>query len=149
MEKKLDTTSGAKAYQRQDAEDRALEFRSFHRTLNRRLCASDVDLVEWRLIDGVWTPVAILEITRADSGTSVTQGYKDAILDRFFSRDSFQTMAATNIAKLLGVKAWIVLFKEGCQEFWIYNLSGGSGGRWYKYDRTRLENWLDHLEKGL
>ena len=139
MEKKL-TDSGAKSYQRGDMEDRSKEFRDFHRSLDKTLYATDLDLIEWRYINGVLTPVGVLEITRVDQGKQVNDQYKSEILKRYDKRD-MQGLATRTAASLLGVKAWIVLYRKGCSEFWIYSLTDNDQ-RWYHYDRDRLERWL-------
>ena len=142
MDKKV-TVSGAKSYQRQDIEDRSKEFRNFHRTLHKSLYATDLDLIEWRYINGVLTPVAVLEITRVDQGREVNEQYTSAILSRYEERD-MQALATRTAASLMGVKAWIVLYRQGCTEFWIYNLTNNDN-RWYHYDSDRLEKWLQLL----
>lgn len=86
MDKNL-TDSGAKGYQRHDTEDRSLEFRKWHRTLDKSLYATDVDLVEIRIINNIPTPVATLEITRVDKHKSVNEQYLSAIVERFEKRD--------------------------------------------------------------
>lgn len=70
-----------KQINRPETKDRAKEFQQWHRTLGRRLLASDVDLVEWRFIDGELVPVGVLEITLADCEPS--QSYLDAIICRY------------------------------------------------------------------
>lgn len=142
MEKAL-TESGAKAHQRNDSEDRSKEFRDFHRSLDRSLYAIDVDLVEWRFINGELTPVATIEITRVDNKQAATPQYLNQIIQRFDERD-MQAKAAEILARKLEVKAWIVLFSKGCEEFWVYCLSDRSIG-WRHFDKNRLEKWLQAL----
>ena len=45
---KVVTTSGAKARQRADTENRVLPYSEWHRTLDRSLLMVDVDYIEWR-----------------------------------------------------------------------------------------------------
>ncbi|MFT5675218.1 MAG: hypothetical protein ACI808_001148 [Paraglaciecola sp.] len=146
MEKKL-TISGAKAHQHKNNEDRSLEFRAMHRTLDKKLYATDIDLVEMRMISGTLTAVGTLELTRVDNNIKVNNIYLDSIIERYTKRD-FQKNMACYLAKKLGVKAWIVLFNEDLSEFWIYCLSGAQN-RWYHFDIFRFEKWLANLEKGV
>jgi len=141
---KKTTSSGAKAYQRTDKTDRSLAYRNWHRTLNKRLYAIDIDLVEIMFDkDGV-KPVAITEITMVDSDAKVTESYLERILHRYKVRD-FQAKASTRIAELLGVDAYIVLYRENCNEFWTYNLS--YNGRWIKRNAILMEAFLFSLRK--
>jgi len=150
MQQKLQTPSGSKAHQRSDFEDRSAEFRRWHRTLDRSMLASDVDLIEWRSISGDTLPVAVIEITRIDQGRKISEAYLNAITQRFQERD-FQAKAANYVAKKLGVKAWIVLYRQGCNEFWVYDLT--QTRRWYPKDihvpwgRSTFGLWLAGLER--
>jgi len=145
MKKKL-TESGAKDYQRNDSENRSEDFRKMHRNLDRKLYATDIDLVEMRIINGELTAVGTLEITRIDNDKKVSKRYLESILKRY-ERD-FQKKMACYLAEKLGVKAWIVLYKEDLSQFWIYCLSNDDN-RWYYYDVERFEKWLKNLEKGI
>lgn len=108
--------------------------------MDRSLYATDLDLIEWRYINGVLTPVGVLEITRVDQDKEVNDKYKSEILSRYDSRD-MQGQATRKAASMLNVKAWIVLYRKGCSEFWIYSLTDDNG-RWYHSDHERLEKWL-------
>tara|TARA_R110001599_G_scaffold174976_1_gene366956 strand:- start:4447 stop:4860 length:414 start_codon:yes stop_codon:yes gene_type:complete len=132
-----------KQINRPETKDRAREFQQWHRTLGRRLLASDVDLVEWRFIDGELVPVGVLEITLADSEPS--QAYLDAIICRYEKKD-VQGRTARHVANALGCKAWIVCYTEGCKRFWIYNLTERKG--WFDLDGGEMEQFLEGLERG-
>ena len=55
------TETGAKGRQRDDHEDRAAGYRRFRMNYGASgLCCADLDQVEWRMIDGMPTPVAVL-----------------------------------------------------------------------------------------
>lgn len=139
MEKQK-TSSGAKAYQRADREDRSLEYRSYHRTLASDLLASDVDLVEWRFIDGILKAVAVCEITRVDRGIAVNRPYLTSILKRYTERD-IQAKMIRKVAASLETNAYIILYRQGCEEFWVYNLSAMKG--WWYLTQEKYENWLE------
>lgn len=140
--RKKRTDSGAKAYQRSDSEWRAKPYSDWHRTLNRRLLMSDVDFIEWRYRDGGLVAVGVMEVTRVDAGRRVTRGYLGAIIRRFEQRD-FQARVARKVANALGTKAYIVLFREDCSEFWVYNLTDHEG--WVYFDEAGMEQFLENL----
>jgi hypothetical protein len=113
MEKKI-TVSGAKAYQRADAEWRIKPYSDWHRTLSSKLLMLDVDYVEWRYRNGELAPVGVMEVTRVDRGRTVDARYLDAIAHRFEQRD-LQAQAARKVAEALKTKAYIVLFRQDCR----------------------------------
>ena len=86
MEKKV-TASGAKAYQRADAEWRIKPYSDWHRTLSSKLLMLDVDTIEWRYRNGELAPVGVMEVTCVDRGRTVDARYLDAITRRFEQRD--------------------------------------------------------------
>ena len=132
MEKKL-TDSGAKAYQRSDTENRVQQYSDWHRTLNRSLLMLDVDFIEWRFRNGNLVPVGVMEITRVDSGKIVGIGYLGAIVQRYEERD-IQARAIRYVANALKTKAFIILFREGCTEFWVYDLTEKRGWSYFTLD---------------
>ena len=141
MEKKV-TPSGAKAYQRSDAEWRIKPYSDWHRTLPSRLLMLDVDFIEWRYRNGELTPVGVMKVTRVDRGRTVDQHYTDAILQRFEQRD-LQARAARKVAEALKTKAYIVLFRQDCSEFWVYNLTDHAG--WAHYTPPQMAEFLQRL----
>jgi len=141
MEKKV-TPSGAKAYQRSDAEWRIKPYSDWHRTLSSRLLMLDVDFIEWRYRNGELTPVGVMEVTRVDRGRTVDRHYTDAILQRFEQRD-LQARAARKVAEALKTKAYIVLFRQDCSEFWVYNLTDHAG--WAHYTPPQMAEFLQRL----
>jgi len=141
LDKKL-TDSGAKAYQRSDTENRILPYYNWHRTLDRTLLMVDVDSIEWRIRNGEPIPVGVMEVTRVDNGKEVNPGYLQAIISRFEQRD-FQAKAARKLAKMLNCKVHIVLFREDCTQFWVYNLSDKTG--WTFYEPQEMERFLKSL----
>lgn len=94
----------------------------------------DVDQIEWRGDQ----PVALLELTRCDSG-SVTPAYLDAIVGRYEA--DAQGRCARFVAAKLDIKAWIVLFTEDCTHFWVYNLTDRRG--WWPLDEDQYQEWLE------
>lgn len=141
MKKKL-TESGAKAYQRNDNENRIKQYSDWHRTLDKDLLMLDVDFIEWSIKNGELIPVGVMEVTRVDKGKEVNQQYLDAITSRYEERD-LQARATTHVARKLNTKAWIILFREGCEEFWVYNLSNNRG--WWHLQPTGMVRFLKQL----
>ncbi len=141
MQKKL-TDSGAKAHQRIDTEYRIQQYSDWHRTLDKSLLMLDVDFIEWRLIEGKLTAVGVMEVTRVDNGKTVDDRYLQSIIDRYEQRD-IQARATTQVAESLQTKAWIILFRESCTEFWVYNLTNKRG--WWHLSPEKMENFLKQL----
>jgi hypothetical protein len=134
---------GPKARQRSDKEDRTLAYRDWRRTAGQRLYVMDFDQVEWRVIDGKFEPVAIVELTMVNGTIRVPQGYLDAIITRFTERDG-QASILREAAERMRIKAWITLFRWDLSEFWIYNLSENTG--WWHVDQHTYINWLEKME---
>lgn len=141
MEKKR-TDSEAKAYQRSDTENRVKPYSDWHRTLSKGLYMTDVDFVEWRFRNGDLVAVGVMEVTRVDDGKEVGDGYLNAIINRFEQRD-LQARVARKVAEALDTKAYIILFRQDCTEFWVYNLSDRAG--WDYYDSDGMHNFLKAL----
>lgn len=136
------TKTGAKAYQRSDTENRVKPYSDWHRTLHGSLLMLDVDFVEWRYKNGELVPVGVMEITRVDGDKPVGNNYLNAIINRFEKRD-VQAQAARKVAGALGTKAYIVLFRQDCSEFWVYCLSNPDG--WSHFSPTEMESFLVRL----
>jgi hypothetical protein len=142
MEKKL-TGSGAKAYQRDDTSSRIKPYSDWHRTLDKRLYMADVDFIEWRYRNNELVAVGVMEVTRVDMGIEVNQGYLEKIVQRYEKRD-LQGMVARKVAEGMKTKAYIVLFREDCSEFWVYNLTDRRG--WGHCDPKKMEDFLLQLK---
>ena len=139
---KILTTTGSKAMQRSDNEWRSRPYSEWHRKLGRSYYSSDVDSIEWRFVDGELKAVGVMEITRVDDGITVGEKYLSSILDRFINRD-LQSKTATRVAEVLNTKVYIILFRENCKEFWLYNLTDRKG--W-----THLnEYWMSYFIRNL
>jgi hypothetical protein len=138
MDKKL-TDSGSKAYQRADNEWRIKPYSDWHRTLDKRLLMLDVDFIEWRFKNGELVAVGVMEVTRVDSGKAVNANYLNAIIARFEERD-IQARAARKVAQALGTKAYIILFRDNCSEFWVYNLTDKID--WKHFNSKEMEAFL-------
>lgn len=125
------------------SEDRCAAYRRFRTTRIGVSGGYDVDQLEWRLgADGNPVPVAMLELTRADSNDPIPPSYLAAILHRIDQRD-FQGKLARMVAERLGVKAWVVLFRHNLRDFWIYNLTDKRG--WWYLDQEGYRRWIESL----
>lgn len=95
------------------------------------------------MIDGEFTPVAVLELSRVDGNEHVPDTYLNAVLARYDRRDG-QGAAITRIAAILGVDAWIILFRWDLTEFWAFNLTERKG--WFKnISPENYERWIRRL----
>ena len=141
MDKQV-TATGAKAYQRADTEWRIKPYSDWHRTLSKNLLMLDVDFIEWRIRDGALVAVGVMEVTRADKDKVVSQGYLNAIIQRYEERD-LQARVARQVAAALRTKAYIVLFREDCSEFWTYNLTDRTG--WVHRSAKQMAEFLESL----
>ena len=140
LEKKVNTFGG-KSRQRNDREDRLMDYRLWKYKLNK-LYTTDIDQIEWRVIDKKMIPVAVLEMTRIDDDQIPGPNYFQAIINRFETRDT-QKYTITHVANCLGVDAFIVAFLKNLSYYMIYNLS--KGDRWEKYNEYQYINWLQNL----
>jgi len=102
---------------------------------------TDVDNIEWRLHQGVWLPVAVLELTRVDGNIPVPDSYRANVLTRF-QRD-VQGETAVTVARRLGCKAWVVLFRWDMSDLWVFNLTDSRG--WWHLNEERYRHWLRSL----
>ena len=135
--------SGVKAYQRADDEWREQEYFLWHRTLSRRALLTNADGIEWRFhSNGQLVPVAVTEITRADAGRVVDDHYLGSIVDRY--NRQFQGRAVRELARRLGCAAYIVLFRQGLDEFWVYDLNSGES-RWQHLDPIEMGSFVEAL----
>ena len=132
-----------KGKRRADTEDRAAAYRQWRWNF-RSAYVSDIDQVEWRIVDGKVEPVLLLELTRFDGDNQPAPGYFDAITARF--RREGQGRAAVTFASMLGVDAVIVLFRHNLEDFWLYNLTIGEG--WYHLGRDCYRRWLEAKHHG-
>lgn len=140
---KLLTKSGSKAMQRMDNEWRARPYSEWHRSLGRSYYSSDIDSIEWRFVDGELKAVGVMEITRVDNGIFVNDKYLSSILDRFTNRD-LQSRTALKVSKALETNTYIILFRENCKEFWIYNLTSKKG--WIHLNTFWMSQFIKNLK---
>jgi len=135
-------SDGTKKHQREDKADRTADYREWRRVLGSPYYVADIDQVELRKrgpgLDGL-RPVASLELTRTDSDYHISWDYTENIRKRFVERDA-QGLIATELAGLLGVHAWIVLYRHDLTEFWVYNLSRPI--YWMHLSRDQYRRWL-------
>lgn len=137
-----------KTHNRADSEDRTFLYRD--ERWNRRWankCVQDLDQIEYTVVDGEIVYVAVLELTRRDFHPTIQdppKTYFKSILDRYES--DMQGRLAVDVAKKLGVDAYIVVFDEDVSRFWVYNLS--RSGEFIEYSKDeffkRLYNLHEH-----
>lgn len=136
------TTDDHKGRQTVSDRDKTASYRRWRWNFGNGCYASDVDMVEWRMVDGRPTPVAVLELTELPGNRTPPPSYLDAILQRYVERDG-QAAFIRQVANLLHCPAVIVLFRWDLSEFWTYNLSAPSG--WRHRSRDEYERTLRGL----
>ena len=152
---KKKTSTGAKARQRDDDEDRSLVYRDWRREVvgkgkKRSTCYTcDLDQVEYVIVKQEIHPVAIIELTRYDqdeyAGSSQSWAkYRSAVLDRYFFRDS-QGRFVKKMAELIGVPAYLVLFRKDVESFWIFDMCC-KDALWVKKDADEYREWLCEMK---
>lgn len=131
-----------KGHQRKDMEDRLAFYRAWRFSWGGGAFVSDLDQIEWRVMDGKIRPVAVFEMTRLDGDMKPPQTYFDAIEKRFSTRDG-QGGAVLEFACRLGVPAAIVLFRHDLSEFWVYVLSNPT--KWFHFAAPAYQLWVQGL----
>jgi hypothetical protein len=119
---------------------RGKPYSDWHRSLDKRLLAQDIDYVEFRQTPNGIVPVAVIETTRVDGRMPVSGTYLNNIIDRYRNWSLKQTAMMT-VADGLAVPAYIVLFRENCSEFWLNDFSDGSND-WTHFDQRQMEDFL-------
>ena len=121
--KKIDEF-GAKIKQTDSMEDRTANYRQWRwNSLTSSKCyTTDIDHVEWRIVDGKLAPVAFFELTRVDKNSVPNQLYLNSIIDRFTKRDG-QAKMIKALAEPFNVPVYIIAFLKDLSTFCVYNLS--------------------------
>lgn len=142
---RTDGEGGGKGKQRKQDTDTAAAYRRWRWGWGAPYYATDVDQVEWRQgKGGELHAVAVFELTRVEGNMPVPPTYLDAVLARFTKRDG-QAGTAKRVAKQLGVKAWIVLFRWDLTGFWVYNLTDDRG--WFGLSKVAYQEWVKSLRE--
>ena len=102
----------------------------------------DIDQVEYRIVDGEFIPVAVLELTRTDEAVRSAVALQTAVLHRI-SEENIQAKVLVSMAEHLDVDAFLVLFVADLSEFHVYNLSTENG--WWVMNPERYQYWIDGL----
>lgn len=123
-------------------EDRGLDYRDWRRTFKSSSYVMDLDQVEYRIVDGEFIPVAVLELTRTDEAVRSAVALQTAVLHRI-SVENIQAKVLVSMAKRLGVDAFLVLFVADLSEFHVYNLT--TEKRWWVMNPERYQYWIDQL----
>jgi hypothetical protein len=131
-----------------NAEERMLPYLKFRRSLeaSKYGYATDVDMIEWRVIDDVMLPVGVLEFTTThEESINKIQPYLMTILERY--NKGMQGYAAKHVATCLGVHAYIVFFTKECDDFWIYRLTQPWRQGWVQVGRERYMEFIRTLRR--
>jgi len=136
---------GFKANQRPKTEDRTTRYREWRRTFGDGAYVSDVDQVEFRVIGGIVTPIAILEISRVDGNHPVPIKYLQSAWTRFSERDPQKEVIET-MARSTGIPAYFVLYRWDLTEFWTRLFYPDAPlNRWKHTDQPGYSRWVREL----
>lgn len=139
-----DRPEGTKAKQLEGCEDRDARYREWHRKLGSRLCAMDVDQVEYRVVDGIPRVRALIELTRIDGAPNPPPSYFGSILDRAEKRDA-QITVLTQLAEDLGVRLFYVAYMKDGGAFYVCDLLLDPGREWLRYSANEYRDLLSSL----
>ncbi len=138
-------------------------YRSYRRSFGVEYNVDNLDHIEWRLIDDIPTPVAILELVRVNSPFEnewFASQYQEKILSDFYSDVGMDLRQRTGrsdfvneMAYRLKVSAYIVLFQKDLSNFWTYDLSEEVGRldtpsstyEWNHYNESEYKSWVKSL----
>ncbi len=146
------TPEGAKAQQTDHKED-LTEYVKWHRAWGPQYCAHDVDQIEWRRVDDVFQPVAVLEMTgyRQDLPEGPDAGYLANVIARYYDRDvSGQKLMIMEVAKRIAVPLYIVLYRLDWSEFWVHQVGATAtmAPAWNHHDRDGYAKACQRLGQG-
>ena len=128
---------GTKCRQRQDKEDRLIDYREW-KYKQKKLWTTDLDQIEWSTENGKDVPVAILEMTRIDDSRIPPKSYFDDIIQRMFVRDT-QGRKAIILADRLNVPAFIVAYLKTMTRFMMYDMKQKDG--WKMLNEDEYIDW--------
>src|SRR5574343_338872 len=141
-------SSGAKAQQRADKYkvNRQANYSSWRYPISEvtsikqcGLYTTDFDFVEWSFNSyGELVAAAVIDATQADNGKSVNDTYLNNILERFHRQ--LQGKALSFASRRFECDSYILLFREDCSEFWMYNWTQQKG--WKHMDSQQHIEWL-------
>lgn len=122
--------------------DNSETYKSWHRTLDRHLYLTDVDSIEWRMANGILTPVGLIELTTF-SDDSIDQDKRDAVRDRF-DRKTMQGAATRAVAVALRIPALVVLHKKDLSQFAVWDMASDA---WHSIDQRGMVGLLRGLPR--
>lgn len=135
--------SGVKAIQTDDAHlNKTFPFLTWHRTLRRDAYSTDIDCIEYRFVDNKIVFKAIFELTKGGENLKYGDSYLSSILNRF-EKKSAQGKVVRAVAELLNVPAYIVVYTDAMDKFWLYNLVTHDG--WFLYTIDELAAFIEQL----
>lgn len=125
-----------------------LSYRAYRRSFGPKYHVSDLDHVEWRVVNETPTPVAILELTRLEDA-DVFEHVKWRVLDKF--HENLRGEFTLTMGETLGVEVFTVVFRKNLKIFWVGNLSNldldlaNEDDHWMKLDNSQYEEWVTNL----
>lgn len=130
--------------------DRLKPYRDWHRTLGKDLYCMDIDQLEYRIIDDVFTPVAIIEMSLIETEHEIGRGYCQKAWDRAWNRDP-QLRIAANVSTAINVPGYFVLLRPDLSVFWVRMFSPSTSypeSQWRPMLSPVYAEWLRSLGTG-
>ncbi len=132
----------AKGRQVESNEDRTIEYRDWRHEFGGGCYVTDIDQIEWRMVDGMIVPKAVIELTRIDHTGSV-ENVLAAILNRIKDKSHGNLLRLT--AARMECEAFIVVIQPGLEFFYMYCLTIEEKAGWFKVSKDRYEQWVRSL----
>lgn len=118
------------------------------RKFPRKLYTTDVDMIEWRAIDGKLTPIALLELSHSEEFPLPVSypPYLDSILERYYVTGA-QAEFATHVARAIHCPAYLVVFRLDMTVFMVHEL-GDQQNPWHAMTSAEYRRFIiQGLEK--
>lgn len=141
------STHGGKGRQVIDREDRLYDYRLFREEIPAPPYPSDIDFVEYRIIDGRVVPVGILEMTCMNfppPHAAALEKFLGKVWHRWNHEDK-QGDFAREMAQRLGCRPFLVVLEPGAEIFHITPLDS-LHPKWIKFDRERYTRFVRALK---
>jgi hypothetical protein len=146
-ERKL-TEKGDKARQQTDELERWIEalvineYRENRRNVGDACYVSDIDQVEWRVIDQKMIPIAILELTvRQPRDFPMPDKYFAGITNRYYNTDG-QGKFCQTLGFRLECPVYVVILQQDRSEYWTHEIDYQASRVFTKRTPGEYTHWI-------
>jgi hypothetical protein len=115
-------------------------FTDWHRKLGCGFYATDVDLVETRIVNGVVVPVCIFELKFVSKWDKVDSEYLEKRSKEFSGSVQFKVILY--MANVLNIPAYTILYPKNCKDFWMLDMKTN---KWEQYNELQLAGFIRTL----